>query len=128
LPEPPDALERLMKLSAPPPAPLAPEAAAPALRPMMFFLTEAQHALAAEALREIARAGRSAAVAHLAPRTGGGAAADAPSREGPPCIHGGLNKTAAARASALEPRPPALPRGECLERLALWYLEARNLR
>jgi hypothetical protein len=81
LPEPPDAIERLLKLSAPPPAPLAPEAAAPALRPMTFFLTEAQHALATEALREIARA-------------------DA----------------------------ETLPRAECLQRLALWYLEARNLR
>jgi len=95
LPEPPDAIERLLKLSAPPPAPLAPEAAAPVLRPMTFFLTEAQHALAAEALREIARA---------------------------------ASEALRAAGSAAAARQAKLGRAECLQRLALWYLEARNLR
>jgi hypothetical protein len=85
LPEPADALARLMKLAEPPPAPLAPEAVAPVQRPMTFFLTEEQHAAVTEALREAARE----------PDT----------------------------ATQLEPS-----RAEALERLALWYLEARNLR
>ena len=83
LPEPPDAVERLLHLAAPPPAPVDPADLAPLPRPMTFFLTEEQHAAVVEALREARR---------------GGPAGEKPDR---------------ARA---------------LERLALWYLEARNLR
>jgi ParB-like chromosome segregation protein Spo0J len=79
LPEPADAVARLLALAAPPPAPLAPEAAAPAQRPMTFFLTEEQHTAVTKSLREAARG-------------------------------------------------PGTSRAEALERLALWYLEARNLR
>jgi ParB-like chromosome segregation protein Spo0J len=81
LPEPPDAVERLLRLAQPPPAPLAPDALEPIARPMTFFLTEEQHALVSEALGEIGRQSET-----------------------------------------------RLPRGEALERLALWYLESRNLR
>ena len=80
LPEPPDAVERLLRLAQPPPAPLAPDALEPIARPMTFFLTEEQHALVSEALREVGRA-------------------DA-----------------------------RITRAESIERLALWYLESRNLR
>jgi len=80
LPEPPDAVERLLRLAQPPPAPLAPDALEPLARPMTFFLTEEQHTLVSEALREVGRAG--------------------------------------AR----------IARGDAIERLALWYLESRNLR
>ena len=55
LPEPPDAVERLLRLAQPPPAPLAPEAMAPIARPMTFFLADEQYALIREALREITR-------------------------------------------------------------------------
>jgi len=80
LPEPPDAVERLLRLGQPPPAPLAPDALEPLARPMTFFLTEEQHALVSESLREVGRA-------------------DA-----------------------------RIARADALERLALWYLESRNLR
>ena len=53
LPEPPDAVERLLRLAQPPPDPLAPEAIAPIARPMTFFLAEEQYALVGEALREV---------------------------------------------------------------------------
>ena len=81
LPEPPDAVERLLALAKPPPAPLpAQEAEVPA-RPMTFFLTDEQHDVVSEALRE-----------------------------------------------AAAPATPKRSRAEALERLALWYLEARNRR
>ncbi len=55
LPEPPDAVERLLRLAQPPPAPLTPEALAPIARPMTFFLADEQYALIREALREVTR-------------------------------------------------------------------------
>jgi len=55
LPEPPDAVERLLRLAQPPPAPLTPEAMAPIARPMTFFLADEQYALIREALREVTR-------------------------------------------------------------------------
>jgi len=103
LPEPADAIERLRRLAEPPPAPLAPDEAALPARPMTFFLTEEQHALVSEALRETARAG--------APRV----AASAPANAG-------------RSPAPAEGRPARCPRATALERLALWYLEARNLR
>jgi hypothetical protein len=110
LPEPADAVARLLALAAPPPEPLAPQSAALAARPMTFFLTEEQHTLVREALAEAARESSSAPGEY----TGGEVAKGAPSPGHPPCIHGGLNK--------------ACSRTEALERIALWYLEARNLR
>jgi len=79
LPEPPDAVERLLRLAEPPPEPIAPEDLAPLPRATTFFLSDEQHSLVSEALR------------------------------------------AAAGARSLG-------RAEALERLALWYLEAQNLR
>ncbi len=99
LPEPPDAVERLLHLAQPPPAPLAPEAVAPIARPMTFFLAEEQHALVAEALREAAR--------------DPGAPGHAGDAGGPESRRVGT------------PRPK---RADALERLALWYLESRGLR
>ncbi|MGB2998861.1 MAG: ParB/RepB/Spo0J family partition protein [Phycisphaerae bacterium] len=86
LPEPPDAVERLLRLAEPPPEPIAPEDLAPLPRAMTFFLSDEQHLLVSEALR---------------------AAAGAQSSR---CIGTGIG------------------RAEALERLALWYLEAQNLR
>ena len=71
LPEPPDAVERLLRLAQPPPDPLAPEAIAPIARPMTFFLAEEQYALVGEALRE---------VGHDQTPPGRGAAAPRPKR------------------------------------------------
>jgi hypothetical protein len=81
LPEPAEAVERLLALAKPPPAPLAPEAVEVPARPMTFFLTDEQHEVVGQALRE-----------------------------------------------AAAPAAPKCSRAEALERLALWYLEARNLR
>jgi len=97
LPEPADAVERLLALAQPPPAPLAPEAAALAQRPMTFFLTEEQHAAVTEALREATRE--------------------------PP-----LAPSEYAAGGPSQSPSPGVSRAEALERLALWYLEARNLR
>jgi hypothetical protein len=101
LPEPPDAVERLLRLAQPPPAPLAAEALEPVARPMTFFLTEEQHALVAEALREIHKLGTRNA------ERGARTPSSVPSSEF---------------------RVPRLSRSDALERLALWYLESRNLR
>jgi len=68
LPEPPDAVERLLRLAQPPPAPLAPEAIEPPARPMTFFLAEEQHALVTEALREAGRSDTAAGDGAAAPR------------------------------------------------------------
>jgi ParB-like chromosome segregation protein Spo0J len=84
LPEPADAVARLLKLTSPPPEPLAAGAAALAARPMTFFLSEEQHALVREALGEAGR------------EPGAGA--------------------------------PGASRADALERIALWYLNARNIR
>jgi len=68
LPEPPDAVERLLRLAQPPPTPLAPEAIEPPARPMTFFLAEEQHALVTEALRETGRSDTAAGDGAAAPR------------------------------------------------------------
>jgi len=66
LPEPPDAVERLRRLAAPPPPPADPDAAAPLPRPMTFFLDEDQAATVREALRATQDAQRSGALTCLA--------------------------------------------------------------
>jgi len=68
LPEPPDAVERLLRLAQPPPTPLAPEAIEPPARPMTFFLADEQHALVTEALREAGRSDTAAGDGAAAPR------------------------------------------------------------
>jgi len=81
LPEPPDAVARLLRLASPPPAPADPAALDLPARPMTFFLSEEQYAVVTEALGE---AGKS--------------------------------------------EDERVDRAEAIERLATWYLEARNLR
>jgi hypothetical protein len=106
LPEPADAVERLLALARPPAAPLPPEQVEPPLRPMMFFLGEEQHALVSEALGEIAKRGVRNAEC-------------------------GVDNETAKNMQGLVSRPACgtrLPRGEALERLAQWYLESRRLR
>jgi hypothetical protein len=68
LPEPPDAVERLLRLAQPPAAPLAPEALEPIARPMTFFLADEQHALVTEALREVGHGGTPPGDGVAAPR------------------------------------------------------------
>jgi len=67
LPEPPEAIERLLRLAQPPPPPAAPESVT-VPRPMTFFLTEAQHGLVTEALREAGRAVAPASAGGRTPR------------------------------------------------------------
>lgn len=68
LPDPPDAVERLLALAKPPPAPLAPEKIEPLARPMIFFLADEQYALVTEALREVGRGAAPAGDGPAAPR------------------------------------------------------------
>jgi ParB-like chromosome segregation protein Spo0J len=53
LPEATEAVERLVRLAEPPPAPASPEALEPLPEALTFFLSEEQHALVLEALRAI---------------------------------------------------------------------------
>ena len=111
LPEPPDAVERLLKLAAPPPAPLAPETLLPTPRPMTFFLTDEQHAAVSEALREVAGDDHT---------PGGTNPVTAPRR--PSAFATSLQRTSDGRGSN------GLTRADSLEHLALWYLETRGRR
>jgi hypothetical protein len=152
LPEPADAVERLLALAQPPPAPLDPNAAAPLARPMTFFLSQEQQRTVAEALREIIRVATAMAVTddnglpEAPPSQGDEAPASCndeapPSREREPAGTSAADQapspesdtrelTVAARAQveAAPTRRPRLPRADALERLATWFLEARNLR
>jgi len=56
LPEPPDAVERLLRLAEPPPEPVAVESLAPLPEALIFFLSAEQHALVSEALKEVQNA------------------------------------------------------------------------
>jgi len=56
LPEPPDAVERLLRLAEPPPEPAPPVALEPLPQALTFFLSEEQHALVSEALKEVQNA------------------------------------------------------------------------
>ena len=131
LPEPPDAVERLLRLAQPPPAPLDPNKVALPARPMTFFLTEEQHDLVSEALREIKRrcGVRNAEC---------GVRSQEPIKCGMRSAECGVNNLESGTASAhneasfstphSELRTPHLSRGDTLANLALWYLESRNLR
>jgi len=107
LPEPADAVERLVRLASPPPEPAAPGVRLP--QPMTFFLTEEQHEVVREALEEAGHGGLRTADRELDGEHRGAAS---------PC----------ANPKSEIPIPKCLPRAEALERLALWDLEARNLR
>jgi hypothetical protein len=108
LPEPADGVARLLRLAQPPPAPLAPEAVERPARPMTFFLTEEQHALVTEALKEINN--------HCGLRI-----ADCG-------LKSNSESAAEEKPAAQEDKRKPLTRNEALERLALWYLESRNRR
>jgi len=124
LPEPADAIERLMKLAEPPPAPLAPADAALAQRPMTFFLTEEQHAAVTEALRETAR--EPDTTTQPKPSRGG---SPYPPRENEACAAGTETRRAKLETGREKKAgAPGASRADALERLALWFLEARNLR
>ncbi|HUU31904.1 MAG TPA: ParB N-terminal domain-containing protein [Phycisphaerae bacterium] len=107
LPEPADGVERLLRLAQPPPAPLAPEAVERPARPMTFFLTEEQHALVTEALRETSQCGMRSAECG---------------------VKNNSESAAEEKPAAQEGEQKRLTRNEALERLSLWYLESRNRR
>jgi len=54
LPEPPDAVERLLRLAEPPPEPAPPDSLAPLPQALVFFLSEEQEVLVREALGAVA--------------------------------------------------------------------------
>jgi len=56
LPEPPDAVERLLRLAEPPPEPAPPDSLEPLPEALIFFLSAEQHALVSEALKEVQNA------------------------------------------------------------------------
>jgi hypothetical protein len=112
LPEPPDAIERLLVLARPPVAPLPPEEVEPPLRPMTFFVDAEQHALVTEALGEITKCGMRSADCGMKNDT----VADDSAAEHTEVPFS--RRAGAARVS----------RGEALERLAQWYLEFRRRR
>jgi|WetSurMetagenome_2_1015567.scaffolds.fasta_scaffold08726_4 hypothetical protein len=107
LPEPPDAVERLLAMARPPAAPLAPDAVAPRLAPMTFFLSEEQRTAVTEALGRIQQCGM---------RSG-------------EC---GVNGNDSAAPASITPHSalatPHSSRSSALERLAVWYLESVNQR
>ena len=107
LPEPADGVAQLLRLAQPPPAPLAPEAVERPARPMTFFLTEEQHALVTEALRETSQCGMQSAECG---------------------VKNNSESAAEEKPAAPEDKRKRLTRNEALERLALWYLESRNRR
>ena len=53
LPEPPDVVERLLRLAEPPPEPAAADSLEPLPEALIFFLNAEQHALVSEALRAV---------------------------------------------------------------------------
>ena len=126
LPEPPDAVERLLKLAAPPPAPLDPGDLPALPRPMTFFLTEEQHAVVSEALKECgARSAECGVNSDTQARRHKGTEAR---KEGTDSDAGRASGPLTCTPRSALRTPHCLSRADRLERLALWYLEARNLR
>jgi ParB-like chromosome segregation protein Spo0J len=127
LPEPPDAVERLLRLAEPPPEPAAAESLAPLPEALIFFLNAEQHALVSEALKEVQNAEcrvQNALREPQGPEQG---------RRAEPKANGGARRCSSRprkRAGTCEAhRSPEgdssrLGRAERLERLALWYLES----
>ena len=116
LPEPPDAVERLLRLAEPPPEPAPPDSLEPLPEALVFFLSAEQHALVSEALKEVQNA--ECRVQNAERRGNGKRQTTNDNDQGamsfePPAAHG------AARSDASR-----LSRAERLERLALWYLES----
>jgi len=109
LPEPAEAVQRLLALSEPPPAPLDARAAALLARPMTFFLSEEQHAVVTEALGEIARANEGS----CAPRATGDEPRDTgPDEPRPACDEPPAAADEPRDTGPDEPRPASLAPGE----------------
>jgi hypothetical protein len=115
LPEPPDAVERLLTMARPPASPLSPDQVAPRLAPMTFFLSDDQRTAVTEALAEIQKRGtRNSASPLLAPHVNGGPRACDP--------------RLTSGASNIDLPAPSSNRSAALAYLALWYLESQNIR
>ena len=138
LPEPPDAVERLLRLAEPPPEPAPPDSLEPLPEALVFFLNAEQHALVSEALRAVGetplrivdcglRIERQAANERGFAARLGGRCADRRTANG---SARSCSSRPRKRAETFEARPVArgdssrLGRAERLERLALWYLES----
>ncbi|MGB2754062.1 MAG: ParB/RepB/Spo0J family partition protein, partial [Phycisphaerae bacterium] len=65
LPEPPDAVERLLRLAEPPPEPAPPDSLEPLPQALVFFLSEEQEVLVREALGAVAEEGAAEGAARL---------------------------------------------------------------
>ena len=117
LPEPPDAVERLLRLAEPPPEPAPPDSLEPLPEALVFFLNAEQHALVSEALRAVGEKNNAECRTQNAERTANGSARSCSSR---PRKRAG---TCEAHRSP-EGDSSRLGRAERLERLALWYLES----
>ena len=120
LPEPPDAVERLLRLAEPPPEPAAAESLAPLPQALIFFLSEEQEVLVREALGAVGEKNNAecpGAPGQNAERTANGSARSCSSRP---------RKRAGTCESHRSPEGGSSRRGraERLERLALWYLES----
>jgi len=143
LPEPPDAVERLLRLAEPPPEPAAAESLAPLPQALIFFLSEEQEVLVREALGAVGEKnnaecrtqnalrepqgpehGRRAERTRLRSlaRTSPGQAANGSARS----CSSRPRKRAGTCESHRSPEGDSsrLGRAERLERLALWYLES----
>ena len=130
LPEPPDAVERLLRLAEPPPEPAAAESLAPLPQALIFFLSEEQEVLVREALGAVGeknnaecgiRNAERTRLRSLA-RTSPGQAANGSARS----CSSRPQKRAGTCESHRSPEGDSsrLGRAERLERLALWYLES----
>jgi len=137
LPEPPDAVERLLRLAEPPPEPASPDSLEPLPQALVFFLSEEQEAVVREALRSVGeRSGE--ALAGKPPVPPGERAPGASEQSFEPPAEAGGHVPSRGLCQGGERRrglPPAahdavrgdgkrLGRAERLERLALWYLES----
>jgi len=154
LPEPPDAVERLLRLAEPPPEPAPPDSLEPLPEALVFFLSAEQHALVSEALKEVqnaeCRVQNAKRRGNGKPRANGarrqttndndqGAmsfeppalrAATFPAAErsrAMPCMTAGKARGSndmRRKREAACSGSKRLGRAERLERLALWYLES----
>jgi len=131
LPEPPDAVERMLRLAEPPPEPAPPDSLEPLPEALVFFLNAEQHALVSEALKEVQNA--ECRVQNAEPKANGvGASAPSRVRKHPvrlarrgTCQGEERDRPQSGRLEeASRGDSSRLGRAERLERLALWYLES----
>ena len=127
LPEPPDAVERLLRLAEPPPEPAPPDSLEPLPEALVFFLSEEQHALVSEALRAVGAAARGVLGGEKGALAG---KPPVPPGERVPGAREQSFEPPALRAGSVAPNEASrdgssrLGRAERIERLALWYLES----